>query len=233
MITIFVMAYNEELVLQFMIDHYRSRFPDCHIVLYDNQSTDNTVTIAQKNNCEIRKYNTNDEQNDELLKNHKNNCWKTAPTNWILVCDPDEIIDINMEDLKREDALGTTIIRSEAYNMINHEDNIDIGSILCGVRDTMYDKYYAFNKSAIKEINYVHGAHLCHPVGQIKFSEHPYKAYHYKYINLKLLLERVKISAKRLSAINKAHGWGIQNMQSDEQITEYWNHLKNISVKIR
>jgi len=26
------MAYNEEVLIQFMIDHYRSRFPKCHAV---------------------------------------------------------------------------------------------------------------------------------------------------------------------------------------------------------
>lgn len=216
-----------------MLDHYRSRFPDCHVVLYDNQSIDNTAAIAQKNHCEIREYHTNGEVNDELLRNHKNNCWKTAKTNWVLVCDPDELLDITVDDLAREDALGNTIIRSEAYNMINHQDNFDTSSITYGVRATMYDKYYLFNKSVIKEINYMHGAHVCHPAGNIKLSQQIYKAYHYKYINLPALIERCKMTAKRHSAINNQHKWGIQNMQSDEQITDYWNHLKSLSLKIR
>jgi len=32
MITVHTMAYNEEVLIQFMIDHYRSRFPKCHAV---------------------------------------------------------------------------------------------------------------------------------------------------------------------------------------------------------
>lgn len=233
MITIFTMTYNEEMILQFMIDHYRSRFPDCHIIIYDNQSTDDTVVIAQKNNCEIREYHSYGEVNDELLKNHKNNCWKTAETDWVLVCDPDELLDITTDDLIREGALGTTIIKAEGYNMVNHQDNYELNNISHGVRDTMYDKNYLFNKLFVKEINYVHGAHTCHPVGKIKLSEQAYKAYHYKYINLQYLLERSKMTAKRHSAINNRHKWGVQNMQSDEQITNHWNHLKSIYIKIR
>jgi len=233
MITIFVMAYNEELILQFMIDHYRTRFPDCHFVLYDNQSTDNTVAIAQKNNCEIREYHTGGEVNDELLKQHKNTCWKTAASDWVLICDPDELLDITTADLSREGVLGTTIIRSEGYNMINHQDNFDLAGMTHGVRAPMYDKYYLFNKSLVKEINYVHGAHICRPFGVVKLSDQVYKVYHYKYINLPFLLERSKMTAKRHSEINNRNKWGIQNMQSDEQISDYWNHLKDISVKIR
>ena len=52
-ITIYTLAYNEALIIQFIIDFYRKRFPDCHIVVYDNKSTDNTVEIAKNNNCEI------------------------------------------------------------------------------------------------------------------------------------------------------------------------------------
>ena len=56
MITVYTMAYNEEVFLQYMIDHYRSKFPNCHIVVYDNQSTDRTIEIALRNNCEVQNF---------------------------------------------------------------------------------------------------------------------------------------------------------------------------------
>ena len=64
------MAYNEAVLLQFMINHYRIRFPDCNIVIYDNQSTDDTKKIALENGCEVVEFNSNGEVNDLLLVNY-------------------------------------------------------------------------------------------------------------------------------------------------------------------
>ena len=49
MITIFTIAYNESVLMKFMIDHYRSKFPNCRIVVYDNMSTDGCDKIASYN----------------------------------------------------------------------------------------------------------------------------------------------------------------------------------------
>jgi len=53
MITLYTLTRNEEIKLQFMIAHYRLRFPDCQIVIYDNQSTDSTLDIAKSNNLQF------------------------------------------------------------------------------------------------------------------------------------------------------------------------------------
>ncbi|MEK6881196.1 MAG: glycosyltransferase, partial [Nanoarchaeota archaeon] len=79
-ITIHTLAFNEELVLKFMIDHYRARFSECHIVVYDNKSTDKTVEIAKANNCEVREMDTGGVADEEICINIKNSCWKNATT---------------------------------------------------------------------------------------------------------------------------------------------------------
>ncbi len=76
MITIYTMAYNEDVFLQYMINHYRSRFSNCHIVLFDNESTDNTRQIALDNNCEVKDFKTNNTIDDLKIQHLKNNCWK-------------------------------------------------------------------------------------------------------------------------------------------------------------
>ena len=103
MITVYTIAYNEELIMQFMIDHYRSRFPGCNIVVYDNMSTDNTTKIARANDCEVIQYDTNNQIQDRRYIEIKNNCWKNALTEWVLICDMDELLDINAEQLKKEE----------------------------------------------------------------------------------------------------------------------------------
>jgi hypothetical protein len=132
-----------------MIDHYRDRFPNCKIVVYDNESSDDTVSIAKANGCEVITYSTNNQISDKKYLEIKNSCWKTANTNWVLVCDMDELLDITEVDLKHEDSLGTTIIRAEAYNMVNLEDNLDLPGITHGSRFSPYDKSYCFKKKLI------------------------------------------------------------------------------------
>ena len=65
-ISIFVICYNEEIILQKFINHYRTRFPNCEITIYDNMSTDNSRQIAIKNGCKVLEYDSNNEIRDDL-----------------------------------------------------------------------------------------------------------------------------------------------------------------------
>ena len=218
MITVHTMAFNEEVFLQYMIDHYRARFPGCHIVINDNESTDNTAKIALENGCEVRTYSTNNQLDDIKMAALKNNCWKNAKTDWVLVCDPDELLNINEQQLKQEEANGTTIIRSEGWNMTNLENNFDFSNIKYGTRVPQYDKSYLFNKSKIQSINYVCGAHSARPIGNIKYSDTLYKLWHYHCINEDYYILRCKWTAARLSEVNKRHGMGSYYLRSEEDI---------------
>lgn len=201
-----------------MIDHYRKRFPNCHIVVYDNESTDQTITIAKNNNCEIISYNTNNQISDSKYLEIKNNCWKSAKTDWVLVCDVDELLNITEDQLKEEDNSGITIIKSEAYNMINMYDNFDLVNIKHGSRCSPYDKSYLFKKSVISEIRYSPGCHSCSPLGIVRFGKQPYKLYHYKCINPDFHAARYKDYAGRLSAENIRNGWGSHYSQDEQAI---------------
>jgi hypothetical protein len=148
----------------------------------------------------------------------KNNCWKDAKTDWVIVCDVDELLDISKQSLLQEEASGTTIIRSEGWNMVNMEDNYDFANIKYGTRVPQYDKYYLFNKKHISEINYVCGAHKAFPTGNIKLSNSQYKLYHYKCINPDYLVERYKLTAQRLSQINKQNNMGSYYFAEEKDI---------------
>lgn len=233
MITLFTMAYNEEVFLQYMIDHYRSRFPNCHIVLYDNESTDDTKKIALSNNCEVRLFETGNKVDDLKITDLKNSCWKTANTDWVLVCDIDELLNITEQQLKDEEKLGNTIIRSEGWNMVNMEDNYDFANIKHGTRVSQYDKYYLFNKKHIKQINYTAGCHNASPVGVKKLSDNIYKLWHYKCINPDYLVKRFKVTAERLSDVNKKLGMGTYWLnQTDESIRAGYNNGKASAQRV-
>ena len=140
MITVYTVTYNEEIMIQFMIDHYRTRFPNCHIVVHDNMSTDDTVKIALANGCEIIPYDSGGQHRERSLIDIKNNSWKEAKTDWVLACDLDELLDINTAELKTEEESGTTVIRTEGYNMVALDDNLDIAGMKYGERDEGEDK---------------------------------------------------------------------------------------------
>lgn len=232
MITIFTMAYNEADAIEYMINHYRSRFPNCEIVVYDNDSTDDTAKLALNNGCKVIPFSTNNEIDDEKIRQLKNNCWKSAETDWVLVCDIDELLDINSDQLSTEDKNDVSIVCSEAYSLVNMNDDLDFHNMKYGIRDVMYDKHYLFNKNKVNEINYNHGAHKSSPVGNIKFSDKKYKLFHYKYINPEYYIKRNKYTFSRLSEINKKHGWGVQWHVSDEQIINMFSELRNKAVKV-
>lgn len=233
MITVYTLAYNEELLIQFMIDHYRERFPGCRIIVNDNMSTDDTVKIALDNDCEVMPFDTDNQFTDRRHMDIKNSCWKDALTDWVLMCDLDELLDINEAQLKTEENLGTSMIRCEGYDMINMEDNLDIAGMKYGVKSPMPGKFFLFNKKFISEINYGPGAHECKPIGTIAYSNKIYKVYHYASINENLTIEKFKIYRKRLSSENIKNGWGTQYLMTPKEIHEEYAQERSKAIKVR
>jgi len=223
------MAYNEELMIDFTINHYRERFADCNIVLYDNFSTDRTREIAAKYKCRIENFNTNNKIDDYKYLDLKNNCWKKADTDWVLVCDTDELIDITEQNLKEEDSKGVTIIKSEGYNMVNMEDNLDLYSIKNGVRAEQYDKFLLFKKSQLQEILYTIGCHNANPIGNLVYSNKAYPLYHYKFLNPDYQITRYAMYASRLSDNNKKFGMGFHYLDTETLIRIHYKNMRDLA----
>jgi hypothetical protein len=243
MITIHTIAYNESKMIEFFIHHYRKNFPNCNIVIHDNYSTDTTVEIAKKYGCIIDYYDTNNTINDLIYQEVKNNCWKKSDTDWVLVCDVDELLDINESQLKEEESLGTHIISSKGYNMVSMidcESNEDLQNITHGIRDINYDKYLLFNKSQIKEINYSPGCHnweasdkpTLYDGSLLKFSSKKYKLLHYKCINCEYTINRYKEFSDRLSEVNRQTGMGDHYLTKAESITESYRNARRSAIPV-
>jgi hypothetical protein len=215
-------------MLPYFVKHYRSIFPNCKIVVYDNESTDKTVEIAESLGCKVLTYTTGNKLNDLMYLQIKNSCWKNE-LGWVIIADCDEFIDINESDLINEQA---SIIRFKAFNMVNHNDDLNIDEIKHGVRSESYDKSYCFNASKLDEIGYGAGCHWCAPKGLVEYSEKYYLAYHYKYINIDYMINRHATFASRLSDENKEKGWGTHYLYSPEQITNEFLEARKNSIKI-
>ena len=222
-VTIYTICFNEEFILPFFIKWYRDRFPDCKIVVYDNMSTDNTVKIALENNCEVIQYDTNNQLSDSKYLEIKNNCWKDATTDWVLVCDVDELLDINSSLLNTDQ----TLFKSKGYNMCNVEGLDNVLDIKHGIEAVQYDKVVCFNKLYIKEINYTPGCHSCNPIGDVIYTPKRPKLLHMKFLDEDYLVNRYKMFKNRMSEENIKMGWGIQYREEENIIREsFRNHLK-------
>lgn len=230
-ITIYCLAYNEQFMLPFFIEHYRTCFPDCHIVVYDNESKDKTRDIAEASGCEVRTFQTGDTLCDRTYLKIKNSCWKDAKTDWVLVCDVDELCEITTGSLAKNMMDETTILRFRGFNMVNQKDElISPFEIKEGLRSESYDKSYCFNKKYIQEINYLVGCHKAVPQGKVIPSREVYKVRHYKYLHLPYMIKRHGEFAKRMNPVNKKHGWGGHYLYTPEQITQEFNEARKNAV---
>lgn len=229
--TIYTITYNEAFMLPHFIAHYRKAFPDCTIVVYDNESTDDTVKIALAHGCQVIPYSTSGQLDDRTYLSIKNNCWK-GQKGWVIVCDCDELCDINAEDLAAELEKGTTIISFTGYNMVNLEDNLDFSNIKHGIRTHSYDKNYCFFVPKVVEIGYNMGCHTSNPIGEAVFSYQKYVCRHYKYVNPDYMVNRHNAFAKRMSDENLAKGYGGHYLNSEQDIRNEFQIARLKALKI-
>lgn len=233
MLTIFTITYNEEVIMPYFIKWYRERFPNCRIIINDNESYDRTIQIAFQNNCGVRTYQTGNKLSDSAYLKIKNNNWKQADTDWVMVVDCDEFIDITENDLIELEKSKKTIVSGVGYNMVNVEQLTDITQIRHGVRATQYDKSVLFNKKHIKEINYEAGCHSCNPKGVVNYSKGQFNLYHMNGISADFLVERYKRNAERMSEENKNNKWGYHYLQDEKSIRMNYFHSTQLAKIIR
>ena len=232
MISVFVMVYNEEKILQFFIDHYRKRFPGCLIDVYDNESTDSTAKIARDNDCVVRPYYTAGQVNDDILRGHKNNVWRNAETDWVLVCDADELLDIDECALKKEAAAGTTAIVGTAYDMVNLVDSFDYASIKHGIRNSGYDKLMLFDKSHVSSVDYEYGAHRSHPKGNVRRNATEYLMLHYYFIDVEYAVQKRRYTDARMSKLNRVYGLGCQYLVPDSVVRDKFVWARTTAAQV-
>ena len=187
--SIYLMCFNEEYLIDFTVNYYKRQFPECKITICDNESTDKSVEIAKGLGCEIYSYNTGGAFSEEKLVETRNTVWKSAKTPWIIVCDMDEFLTANQADIKDEDAKGVTILNTKGYEIYGDSKKSDLSDIKAenrldkltkGEYSVGFSKKICFNREKITDINFGAGSHSADPKGDIKYSEKEYLIYHYK-----------------------------------------------------
>lgn len=230
MITIYTITYNEEVILPYFIKWYRDRFPNCNIVVYDNESTDGTKNICLSTpNLQYIPYHTGNKLSDSTYLKIKNNAWKHAETDWVIVCDVDEFLDVNESNLND----NQSIYKAKGFNMFNLDNLEDITEINYGLPAVQYDKSILFNRKRLTEINYGAGCHHCEPKGDVVFSVINPPLYHMKFLNVDYIVQRYKMYSERLSDENKQMRWGYHYQQAEQEIRDSYHNWAKIVEKIR
>jgi hypothetical protein len=228
MITIHQICYNEIKLLQFAYDFYKKRFPSATFVLHDNNSDDGSVELAKELGYKIESFNTNGKMDDAMMANLRNNCWKNDSTDWIMVVDMDELIDINEENIIKEQLLGSSVISTFGFNMVNTSDDFNLQNIDSGFRENnLYDKCLVFNKKFVQSMDWSVGSHICNPIGKyIIFSSNRYTLLHYKYINEDYIVNRYKMLKNRQSESNKNNNLCYQYNTEENELRQFFKECQ-------
>jgi hypothetical protein len=233
-INIFLLCFNESVLLPHTIKHYKKYLPSCKITIYDNESTDESVKIAKDLGCSVISWNSNNCIDDFKYLEIKNNCWKNVEKGWIIIADMDEFLCVTEDDLNNELKLGTTILSIKGYDMIGESDtldlsDIDLQEIKKGVKNHFESKKLCFLRDKIEKINYTPGAHYCFPQGEIiQYSSKIYINKHMSSLGLKFItnknIARFERSKKMRSIYNLATHY-LNNIIEIEEI--YKRQLNN------
>lgn len=235
-IYIILLCFNESVILPHTIAHYRSQFPFCEFIIYDNESTDNSVMIAKELGCHVVSWSSN-QINDEGLKiKIRNKCWNHIKEGWIIMADMDEWIYITEEELIEEEKKGTSILSIEGLEMVGESQtldfsDIDLNQIKQYIPFSEESKNLCFFRNKIGLMNFGPGSHTCRPNGIVSFSSKIYQLHHMCYLGLPFLIDKMKKRFKR-SALNRSKGWSVHYTDDEKKITNKYNKLLADSISL-
>ena len=231
-ITIFILCYNETILIPHTIDHYRKYLPNAKIIILDNESTDKSVEIAKSLDCEIiswksPRFNGID---DHHYKELKNNCWKEVKDGWIIVCDMDEWLCVTEKQLENELNNEVSILSVLGINIIGDSKNKDLSDINLHNLDKYVfkpeeNKSLCFLREKINDMNYDLGCHVCYPNGNINFSSTKYINKHMELLGEPFYVNKFVERTKRAR-----EQWAVEPhlaMHYTDDINSLKNNFKN------
>ena len=236
---VYILCYNEEVVISHTIEHYRRNFSDCEFTIYDNKSTDESRNIAKDLSCNIIEWESNNEIDDYKYKDIKNTCWKEQKEGWAIVIDMDEWLAVNDEILKKEEENDVTILKVKGVDMIGESknillDDIDLHKIEKCIDYERENKNLCFRvgENYITEMNYDWGAHKCDPKGNVKYSEKTYINKHMAFLGLEFIIDKM-IKRFNRSTRMRSVGMAIHYIDDIEKITEQYTTKLRISYILK
>jgi len=234
-INVFLLCYNESVLLPHVVKHYKKYLPSCKITIYDNESSDNSVEIAKSLGCSVVSWKTDGTLNEFKLTDIKNNCWKSVKNGWVIVADMDEFLCVTEKNLLEEFNKGVSILAVRGLDMIGESKLLDLSDIdlqlVTKYVDNIYEyKWLCFLREKINDMNYDHGAHSCQPSGDIVFSSNEYINKHMSDLGLQFIINK---NINRFNRSRLMHRYGLAQHYSEDiaHITKmYTDKLKRCSI---
>ena len=224
-IEVYVLAWNEERLINQFIDWYA--FAD--ITVLDNYSTDTTVELARSRGCSVIKYGSM-QQDNQAMKQIKEDCWKNSKADWVVVCDMDEFL-YHPRLLSLLEYTSATVIQTQGYQMVSEEPMPAI-DLKFGSREPGLDKSICFRPGKITSMNWDHGCHHCNPIGEIRTLQNTVKMLHYSMLGKDNMKQRWSQYRARMSQWDIDHGAGAHYLWPDSQIDQQFEKYKNTSEKV-
>lgn len=249
-IWLYTIIYNEEKILPYFINYYSNQVDK--IIIYDNQSTDRSVEIANSYpNVQVIELNTDGKFSELRLTEVRNNCWKSSEADYCLVCDVDEFIYYSKGTLK--DFLLSNkswdVYVPIGFNMIsrNKFPPFDGSSILkiteYGSISEDFFKPILFNRKTISFMGFAPGSHYANPTRKDGSRPKIYDAIvkgfklrllHYKYIDLNALFEKHAIDRRNRMNMSEHFSYltGIHYLESIETLSKTFDQVQAQAIKI-
>ncbi len=211
-IEIHIITYNEQIMLPFTIAHYKKMFGDPNIIVHDNNSTDDTIKIAEKEGCTVISFTTNG-MNDTIHAQIKSQAAMNAQADWVLVIDCDEECFINTDDLLHLEQEGINAVHFQGWNIFDEVSSPWEVKQPMGVLCTAYSKPILLRSHTFQSINFAAGAHsisLSTKEGvPVKWSIDEYKLLHYKHWSCDWNVKRSAELGSRQSEenVNRKHSY--------------------------
>lgn len=258
-ITVFTICYNEQELINSFLEHYYMLGAN-RIVIYDNNSTDNTLDICNDfkddyKDCaiEIIKYDTNNQIRDDIYLEIKNNAWKKYNSDYYIIVDCDEFLEVRNGDFFDQGRLirylkdkpsGLILPKVLGVQVVtdSFEELYDISSENLNryVMDPSYNKRCIFGKEF--QPTYKMGCHnftynqdkadILNNSFEVESSYDPLYLFHLKYIDREYVIDRYNLFKSRLSDFNKLNNYGSQYEMNADQINSVFNFLKRRAITV-
>jgi glycosyltransferase involved in cell wall biosynthesis len=228
-ISVFLLCYNEEILIDKAIRYYREKFPSCTIIIVDNKSDDRSIGIALSNKCELISFDTQGHQNEAILLRMRNNVWRIAESGWVIMADMDEWLVMTEKELEDEDQKGTTIITTKGFNIVGDSktttlDDVNIFEWKEGVYDEAFSKRVLFKIPDV-DICYSWGAHTCNPIGNIKYSKKEYILKHMNWLGKEYTINKYKNRYERNKVLHNDGSFNAHYFLKREEIEQRYDNL--------
>jgi len=218
-IEVFTLTYNNEKMLRYFLRHY-STFCS-KITIFDNQSTDNTVNVANEYGATVIEYDTGNTFDEATMMEICNNCWKGSEADWVIILAVDEFV-YHPEIVKVLETVNGTVINLPYYNMVAEKfpetDGQIYDEVVMGLQGPWDKSLTMFCPRALSETNYGPGGHFSNPVGNVILEKNTgINTLHMSELGRDYIREHFRIGASRLSENNKKQGWGGHYYQTEDQ----------------